>query len=89
MKVNITYKTKENRYKPSSTLVYLGRVCIGKVFYGDDNAKNTSKTWRSKILLPGFKVETVHVKHSDEGIERIEKCLKTWLEWSGLGDSEK
>ncbi len=80
----LTYREIEKRHKPNSLNVYLKNIRIGEIYYGNDNSKGEPKIWRAEMRLPGFKHKVVKVSCIKEGKRHIEKCFKSWLEWSGL-----
>ncbi len=85
----LTYKEVEKRFTANSLNVYLNKVRIAEVYYGNDNSKGESKPWRAEMKLPGFQHKTVKVGCAREGKERVEESFKAWLEWTGLTETVK
>ncbi len=85
----LTYKEVEKRYVSNSINVLLNSVRIGEIYYDAMNSKGESKPWRAEMKLPGFKHKTIKVSGVEEAKAHIEKCFKTWLEWTGLTETVK
>lgn len=81
MELNFKWKPQAGRYQ-CGVDCYLGRVKVGSAEYAMKE-RDAPTQYRACITLPGMRMKSDTVYHLtvQDAMDRVERAVRTWLEW--------
>lgn len=82
MELNFKWKPQTGKYQ-CGVDCYLGRVKVGSAEYAMTSEIDKPPKYRACITLPGMRMKADTVFHLtvQDAKDRVERAVRTWLEW--------